>query len=138
MKKCVLTTKAEIDKTLSQKSVLGKHQLEPLKSLFLGGKIPFGIIEDYKISDTEAEVHKHEGDLWFCLEGEVEFIYGGELVEPWVREGSDGNELGGKGIKDGTKIILKKGDWLWIPHGQPHMHWAPKKARMAIIKIPKA
>ena len=137
MKECMLVTKAEITKILSQPPVRGKHQLEPLKSLFLGTKIPFGVMEDFGVSETEAEVHKHEADLWIGLEGEAEFVYGGELVEPLVREGSDGNELGGKSIKGGKKTILKQGDVLYVPAGQPHMHTSSKTARMLIIKIPE-
>lgn len=137
MKDCVLITKKNIDEVLAQKPSSGKHHLEPIKSLFLSGKLPFGIMEDHEVGETEAEVHKLEGDLWHSLEGEAEFIYGGELVDPWVREGSNGNELGGKDIKNGTKVILKPGDWLWIPAGQPHSHKASGTARLVIIKIPE-
>ena len=130
-----------IDKTLANAPVAGKHLLEPLKSFAAANKFPVNILEDKEIAN-EAEIHKHEGDLWYCLEGEVEFIYGGELVEPWVKKNADGSEdpreIKAKEIKDGEREILKPGDWLWIPAGAPHQH---KKldgyARLAIIKIPK-
>ena len=94
-------------------------------------------MEDHEVSEAEAEVHKHEADLWIGLEGKAEFIYGGELVEPWIREGTHSNELGGEDIKGGTKVVLKAGDILYIPAGQPHMHTSSKTARMLIIKIPE-
>ena len=33
-------------------------------------------------------------------------------------------------------MILKQGDWLWIPAGEPHQHSATGTARLVIIKIP--
>jgi len=129
-----LVRKEEIEKILKNTApVAGKKMLEPFKSSFKK-ELPFGIIEDFEYQKIEAEVHKHEGDLWLGLEGEVEFICGGELVESWVKDGAGGNELGGKDIKGGEKVVLKPGDWLWIPPGEPHMHTA-EFGRMVIIKI---
>ena len=125
-----------IKKALAAKPSIGKRLLKPLARLMLLGKIPFGIVEDFKIQETEAEAHKIEGDLWLCLEGKAEFICGGQLVRPWVRKGSRGNELAGKDIRGGKRIILKSGDWLWIPPGEPHLHWA-KLARLVIVKVPQ-
>jgi len=132
-----LVRKEEIGKILKMAPVAGKKMLEPLRALFLAKELPFGIVEDFQVKDGEAEVHKHEGDLWLCLEGEVKFICGGELVESWVKENSNGNEFGGKDIRGGETVILKPGDWLWIPPGEPHLHRA-KLARMVVVKIPKA
>ena len=126
MNKCVLVRKEEIDKTLATAPTQGKKLLEPLKSLAGGNKLPFNILEDKEVLNNEAEVHKHEGDLWLCFEGEVKFIYGGEMVDPWVKKNTDGtenpNEIKAKEIKNGTETVLKTGDWLWIPAGQPHQH----------------
>lgn len=136
MQKCVLIRKEEIGKMLASKPVPGKRQLEPLKSLFLSKVVPFGIMEDSHVSDAKAEVHKNEHDLWHCLEGEAEFIYGGELIDPQIQEGSGGNEVAGDGIKNGTTVVFGSGDWLFIPAGAAHMHKASGTARMIIIKIP--
>ena len=119
----------------SESPVKGKRQLEPFKKLLADKKLPFSIIEDHEATELESEVHKTEGDLWVCLEGEAEFVYGGEMIEPWTREGYKGNEIAGKGLRGGTTISFKPGDWLWIPPGQPHMHTAKNTVRMAIIKI---
>ncbi len=76
-------------------------------------EFPVGILEDTDVSDNLAEVHAKEADLWLGLEGEIEFIV------------------------DGKKIIVRKGDWLYIPAGVPHQHNKPAgTARLAIIKIP--
>ncbi len=132
--------KEKIDETLATPSIVGKKLLEPLKSLAAANKLPFNILEDKEVLNNEAEVHKHEGDLWFCLEGEVKFIYGGEMVDPWVKKNADGtenpNEIKAKEIKNGVESILKPGDWLWIPAGQPHQHFCAGTARLVIIKIP--
>ncbi len=139
---CVLIRKETIDETTntpySESPV--KKLLEPLRALSLSGKVPLNILEDVNINN-EAEIHKHEADLWLCLDGEVTFIYGGEMVDPWVKKNADGStddrEWKAKEIKGGTEVILKPGDWLWIPAGEPHQHKTTGKARLAIIKIPK-
>lgn len=140
MDKCVLVRKEEINKTLATPPTPGKKLLEPLKSFSTASKLPFNILEDKEVLNNEAEVHKHEGDLWLCLEGEVKFMYGGEMVEPWVKKNADGsenqNEIKAKEIKNGTEAVLKPGDWLWIPPGEPHQHNCAGVARLAIIKIP--
>ena len=139
--KCAFVKKEIIDKCLANEPDQGKHQLEPLKSLSAAQKLPFNILEDCTIMNNEAEVHMHEADLWHCLEGEVEFIYGGEMVDPEFRKNKDGtenkDELYANQIKNGTKVTLKPGDWLWIPAGQPHQHNCKETARLVIIKIPK-
>lgn len=141
MDKCVLVRKEEIAKTLATAPTQGKKLLEPLKGLAAANKLPFNILEDKEVLNNEAEIHKHEGDLWLCLEGEVTFIYGGELFEPWPKKLPDGKvderEWKAKEILGGTESVLKPGDWLWIPAGQPHQHQCSGVSRLAIIKIPK-
>ncbi len=117
----------------------GKRLLEPLKSLAALHKLPLNILEDQNVSN-DAEVHAHESDLWLCLEGEITFVCGGEMIEPWFGKKADGspneNELKAKEIRGGTEIVLKPGDWLWIPVGEPHLHHTKGVARLVIIKIP--
>ncbi len=138
MQPCVFIPKKEIDKSLEGKSVQGKTFLEPLKSITTD-KIPFNILEDYELHENEPEIHVNEADLWQCLEGEVKFLCGGELVDPSFRKNPDGtdnkNEIKGEDIRDAATHILKPGDWLWIPAGQPHKHTGTGK--LVIIKIPK-
>ena len=133
----VFIGKEYIEQVLACQPTPGKHQLEPLKTFAAEKKLPCGILEDSALLENEAEVHARVGDLWYCLQGEVEFICGGELTDSWVREGSGGNEIAGKGIKNGTTHVLKAGDWLWIPPGEPHTHTTPGTARLMIIKVPQ-
>lgn len=136
---CAVIRKAEIEATLAREPTPGKRLLEPLKSRALAEKLPLNILEDNEVSN-EAEVHRHEGDLWHCLEGEVIFVYGGEMVSPWAKQlpegGTDDREIKAKEIAGGTEVTLHAGDWLWIPAGQPHSHRTDKTARLMIIKIP--
>jgi mannose-6-phosphate isomerase-like protein (cupin superfamily) len=119
----------------------GKRNLEPLKSFAAEHKLPFNLLEDAEVLDNKAEVHMEEGDLWLGLEGETTFIVGGELVEPIFSKRADGsenkNEIRAAQIKGGEKVILRPGDWIWIPPGEPHQHFCEKVSRLAIIKIPK-
>lgn len=133
MQNYFLLRKEEVNKILALVPEIGKRML------FKSGDIPVGILEDREVVN-DAEVHKTEGDLWFCLEGEVTFVCGGELINPWFSKDKDGkdkiNELKAKEIKGGTEIVLKPGDWLWIPAGEPHLHKCSGVVRLAIIKIP--
>lgn len=135
-----MVKKEIIEETLRAESKQGKGLVEPLKSLAAEKNLPFKILEDKEVVN-EAEVHRHEGDLWQCLEGEVTFICGGELVEPKAKQNPDGTlderEWKGKAIQDGTEMVLRPGDWLWIPPGVAHQHNCKGIARMFIIKIPK-
>lgn len=138
MDKCVLIKKELIEETLRTGAKRGKNLVEPLKSFALQNNLPFKILEDKEVAN-EAEVHKTEGDLWSCLEGEAIFTYGGELVgaEVVVQNGiPNKNELKAKEILGGTETMLRPGDWLWIPPGQPHQHRCLKTTRLIIIKIP--
>lgn len=133
--------KEEIEHILSSTApIRGKHILEPLKTLALEQDLPFKILEDHE-AVNEAEIHRTVGDLWYCLQGEVTFIYGGELMEPKIKVRRDGttdeNELLAEEISGGANVILKPGDWLWIPAGVAHQHSCVGTARLMIIKIPK-
>jgi len=134
-----LLKKEDIEAICGSAPIGGKSLLEPLKSKASDHGLPFKILEDHRVIN-EAEVHVDQGDLWYCLEGNSIFIYGGAMVEPRVKVRKDGTEdkteLFAKEISGGTTVILKPGDWLWIPAGEPHQHSCPDTARLMIIKIP--
>ncbi len=129
----------QIKAVLEQAPVQGKRQLEPLKTQAKETGFPMTILEDHEVENA-GEVHHHEADLWLCLEGEAEFVCGGTLVDGVAKVRKDGttdeNEWKGQ-VEGGTVTIMKPGDWLWIPAGEPHKHSAKGTARLAIIKIPK-
>ncbi len=137
--KSVVIQNQDIQGILSELPVQGKRMMEPLKTFSKTEGVSFNILEDTAVSN-DAEVHTHEADLWGCLQGEVTFTIGGEMVDPKPSVGKNGHvnerELKAKQIKGGSEIVLKPGDWLWIPAGEPHLHKAEGTARLIIIKIP--
>ena len=137
---CVLVRKEEINAVCAVAPKDGKTVLEPFRSFAREHGLPFVILEDSRALANDAEAHRTNGDLWFCLEGEAEFTYGGKMVDPRVKERKDGtrdeNELLAHEITSGTEVLMKQGDWLWIPAGVPHQHRAKGVVRFAVIKIP--
>ena len=117
----------------------GKHVLDSFRAFAEQG-FPLKLIEDSEVPVSQSELHTKEGDLVLCLDGEVEFVYGGELIDPAplkLQDGSvDKTNILGQGIRRGEKIVLKAGDWLWIPPREAHMHTCAGTARIAVIKIP--
>lgn len=136
----VLLKAGEVAKMLQTTPTAGKKLLEPLKTFAKENDLPLNILEDYEVSN-EPEAHRHEHDLWHCLQGEVIFVCGGELIEPRAKVNKDGSvderEWKGRTIKGGREVSLKQGDWLFIPAGEPHSHRTNTTARLIIIKIPK-
>ncbi|MDP3795269.1 MAG: hypothetical protein Q8R13_05100 [bacterium] len=137
----VLIRKEEIMRALAHAPIPGKTFLEPINSLRALHRLPLNILEDTEVVN-KVELHKYEGDLWLCLEGEATFRCGGEMVEPSVRIKPDGTpdegELRAKALRDAKEIVLRPGDWLWVPAGEPHQHSAEQRtARLVIVKVPK-
>jgi len=139
MTRSILVRHALVEESLKSAPTQGSKLLEPFKALALGAKLPCKVLED-AYGGGEAEAHLHEHDLWFCLEGEVQFTYGGTLVDPEFRTLPDGtrsaNEKKGSRIEGGVTETLRPGDWLYIPAGEPHQHRTDAVARLMIIKIP--
>jgi mannose-6-phosphate isomerase-like protein (cupin superfamily) len=137
--KSVFISKAQVDEALTTKAIEGKRLLESLKGIWQEHATPINILEDHNVSN-EAEVHRHVGDLWIALEGEVEFVVGGVMVDPWAKKLSDGGiddrEIQAKEIKGGITHILHEGDILWIPAGEPHLHKTDSTAGLYIVKVP--
>ena len=141
-KGCVFVSEAEIAKTLETSPTQGKRSLQPFKDFAAANKLPFIILEDHNVTN-DFEVHREEADLWLCLEGEVTFTYGGELIDGKPKDLGAGRvderEWKSEEAKGTLTQILSPGDWLYIPPGAPHKHDCPNgTARLLIIKIPKA
>lgn len=134
MKKWIVIGHTFIQKVLKEKPVIGeKHSIKKFDSFSVENNLPFTILETSK-HINKAEIHKKADDVWMCLEGEAQFIIGGQLVDP--SKGENSNELRGSSIVGGKKILLKPGDWLYIPAGQSHQNWSKTFSRLIIIKIP--
>lgn len=138
LRPCVHIAKSTIDETLASAPLDGKRLLDPLKTFSKEHGSPVNILEDKDVAN-DAEVHMHEADLWFCLEGQVTFEIEGTLHEPVAKVLPDGTlderEWKSKTIDGGRTVVLNPGDWLWIPAGQPHQHRCVGVARLVIIKV---
>lgn len=130
--------RALVKEALARKPEKGKRNLPPFDLFAKENKLPLNILEDVEFVGN-VEVHRHEADLWLCLEGEAVFTVGG-VSDAAPKKNKDGSfndlELRGAVITGGDTHTLKEGDWLWIPAGQPHMHEAKSTARLAVIKVP--
>ncbi len=140
MNDCSILTKQAIDQLLLSPSLPGKHTLESWKQSPESKVIPFTILEDVTYIERRAELHLREADVFYCLEGEATFVYGGELVDGHERVNADGttnpNEWRGSDIRNATVVTVQIGDWVWIPAGQPHYHFSKTRARLLVIKVP--
>lgn len=132
----ILVSKKLIDKTLKTMPKKGKNLVEPFSAWSIKNNLPLNIIEDNEISN-KAERHKNEGDLWFCLIGEVIFKCGGKMINEVNLPNTNDTNSQADYIKGGQKVTLKSGDWLWIPPDEPHQHSSKGLSRLLIIKIPK-
>lgn len=138
MSSTIYISKKVIEQNLKTVSFKGKRMLEPFMSFAKVNNLPFKILEDNNIVNR-PEIHRKQGDLWFCLQGKVKFICGGNLQKPKKLIGDNGllnkDEIQGEAIIGGEEFILGPGDWLWIPPGQPHQHKCRGISRLIIIKL---
>jgi mannose-6-phosphate isomerase-like protein (cupin superfamily) len=64
-----------------------------------------------------AEIHENWSDHIFIQEGEASFIIGGTVPDAKVREPG---EKRGTAITGGRTMVVRAGDYLFIPPGTPH------------------
>jgi len=65
----------------------------------------------------KAEVHEHETDIIYVLQGTATFVTGGKVVGG---EMTGPGEIRGAGIEGGETRKLVKGDVVVVPQGTPH------------------
>jgi mannose-6-phosphate isomerase-like protein (cupin superfamily) len=68
-----------------------------------------------------VEVHEHEADLFYVIEGSSTQVLGGNVVGG--RQTGPG-QIRGSQIEGGTSYQLGRGDLMWVPAGMPH--WFPE------------
>lgn len=129
-----------IDNILATLPTKGKKDMEPFKSFCKERGIPMNIVEDHEVTNNIVEQHMGMADLWLCVEGEGTFTYGGEMVGAYPKKLPDGSlderEWRAPSISGGETVVLRAGDWLWVPAGEPHVHGAEKTSRFVVVKIP--
>jgi mannose-6-phosphate isomerase-like protein (cupin superfamily) len=64
-----------------------------------------------------AEIHSNWSDHIFIQEGEASFVIGGVAVD--AKDTAPG-EKRGTAIKGGAMMVMRPGDYLFIPPGTPH------------------
>jgi mannose-6-phosphate isomerase-like protein (cupin superfamily) len=77
----------------------------------------YKVLAGRRVMPGEVELHEHDTDIFYIVEGSATFVTGGTTVEP--RQVSNG-EIRGKSINGGTPHHLSKGDIILIPTGVPH------------------
>lgn len=78
----------------------------------------------------KAEVHEHQADAWYVIDGGCEFVTGGTIVGGAPE--SPG-EIRGTNISGGDTHHLAKGDFIRVPAGVPH--WVKKIEGKEIVYI---
>jgi len=78
---------------------------------------PYRVGLEYRTAKGIASVHKNDGEFMLVLEGEGVIVSGGMVVNPKDL----GANIDGDAITGGTDIRMKKGDWIFVPKGLPHL-----------------
>lgn len=85
--------------------------------------MPLIEIANYKVHASHrdgpgiAEVHTHDTDIIYMLEGTATLVTGGTVVDS---HNTEPEEIRGKEVKGGETRRIGKGDVIVIPHGTPH------------------
>lgn len=91
------------------------------KALLKGGTLLgnglYQVQTSRRVKPGVVEIHEHDTDIFYILEGTATFVTGGTAVEPvTVKPG----QIHAKSITGGTTHHLSKGDVIVIPNGIPH------------------
>jgi quercetin dioxygenase-like cupin family protein len=71
----------------------------------------------HREGDGRAEVHVHEADLFFIVDGEATLVTGGQVVNPTTEKPG---EIRGSSIEGGKRQKLSPGDVVHIAANVPH------------------
>jgi quercetin dioxygenase-like cupin family protein len=78
---------------------------------------PYRVGLEYRTAKGIASVHKNDGEFMYVLEGEGVIVAGGTVVNPKDL----GANIDGDAIAGGIDHRMKKGDWIFVPKGLPHL-----------------
>jgi uncharacterized protein GlcG (DUF336 family)/quercetin dioxygenase-like cupin family protein len=113
------------DKTSAMKTAAMNVSYFPapqVKKAFEKG-MPLSEIGNYKVHASHrdaagvAEIHTHDTDIIYMLEGAATLVTGGTVVDG---KRIEPEEVRGKEITGGESRRIGKGDVIVIPHGTPH------------------
>ena len=99
-----------------------KNERKPDQANFIQpllGDAPYTANLEYRVKgiDTTPNVHEHEAELVYVIEGGGTFTLGGKLREE--RRVNAGN-VTGSGIEGGLSRHIAKGDFLLVPENTAH------------------
>ena len=78
----------------------------------------------------KAEVHEHQADAWYVIDGGCDFVTGGTVLDG-AQESA--GEIRGASIAGGDEYHIAKGDFISVPAGVPH--WVKKIEGKEIVYI---
>ncbi len=81
----------------------------------------FKILAGRRVAPGEVEIHEHDTDIFYIVEGSATFVTGGTAVDP---KPTTSGEIRAKEISGGAAHQLTKGDVIVIPSGTPHQFTA--------------
>jgi mannose-6-phosphate isomerase-like protein (cupin superfamily) len=94
---------------------------------------PYRMGLEYRTAKGIASVHKNDGELMFVLEGEGVIVAGGTVVNPKDL----GANIDGDALAGGTDNRMKKGDFIFVPKGVPHLARTDGTFVLATLHLPQ-
>jgi quercetin dioxygenase-like cupin family protein len=77
----------------------------------------FKVMAGRRTGPGEVEIHEHDTDIFYIIEGSATFVTGGKAID---QHSSGPGEMRAKEIVGGEDRQLNKGDVIVIPNGIPH------------------
>ena len=93
---------------------------------------PIRVGLEYRTAKGIASVHKNDGELMLVLEGQGVIVAGGTVVNPKDL----GANIDGDAIAGGVDHHMKKGDWIFVPKGLPHLARTDGTFVLATLHVP--
>ena len=93
---------------------------------------PYRVGLEYRTAKGIASVHKNDGEFMLVLEGEGVIVAGGTVVNPKDL----GANIDGDAIEGGALHRMKKGDWIFVPKGLPHLARTDGTFVLATLHVP--
>jgi mannose-6-phosphate isomerase-like protein (cupin superfamily) len=128
----IVKTKQQIDdieRDLARQSGNKAQDIVPQ----VGIQSRIAVFHDEKRVDDMVELHDGSDDVYYVLGGTATLLLGGTLDDP--REVSPG-EWRSKTATGSTKVVIKKGDLVFVPRGTPHQRTVTGKGfSMILVKV---
>jgi len=132
-----LSLAALAEENLQNKSVI-HFPNEKVSAAFATGT-PLLVTNNFKVqtgnrtAPGEVEIHEHDTDIFYILEGSATFVTGGKALDTKV---IGPGETRSRSITGGEERSLTKGDVIVIPNGVPHWFKAVKgRVLYYVVKV---